>query len=169
MRLSESAKLPVALEVASSAAWWFSHETCQTHAEQCGECRPIGRLSARAIGVPIEDALADLDRYICARSREVSLQAESEVITAMLGEIVISWGIDRGATIQPEAAVVVDGSSRRGRLDFLLWWEDSALAVEIDRANKKWSLQKLQRGARNRWADYWIAVAQVEGCPYQGL
>lgn len=145
---SELVKLPMALVAVRSSAWWFSHEPCAPHEEHyCRECRPIGRLSARAIGVPVEDALADLDSYICDRASEVSRQAESRVITAALGEIVTRWGIDRGATIQREAAVVVDGSTRRGRLDFLLWWEDAALAVEIDRGNKKWSLQKLQHVA----------------------
>ncbi len=146
---SESARLSVALDTVRSSAWWFSHETCVPHAEHyCGECRPIGRFSAREIGVPVAAALVDLERFICENAREVSADTESEAVTARLGEVVTRWGVTRGASIQGEAAVVVEGSSRRGRLDFLLWWEDAILAIEIDRGNKKWSLKKLQRAAR---------------------
>jgi hypothetical protein len=92
-------------------------------------------------------AVLELQQFVCYNAHKVSASAGSRVITAQLGALVTQWGRARGAAVQPEAAMVLNGSDSCGFLDFLLWWADAAIAVEIDRGNKLRSLRKLQRAA----------------------
>ncbi len=141
---SRSPRLSDAAAEVQASERWFRGVRCRPHRQiRCLACRPMGNFSPWRRPEAFDPLIADLATSLRSVFQTIPTGAASVEVTRLLGLSVRSWAVGRGATVQCETPIDVEGVARRGYLDFLLWWQDSALAVEIDRGNKRWSLNKL--------------------------
>lgn len=131
--------------------------------------------------------MTDADRLIAElRGRREALRVlvapiwrDTKECTAALIRAVYDLAVAHNATVELEARHDVPGNPRKGRIDLIAKMPDgSRLAVEVDRAYKRWSLVKLislqqkepnTRGLWLRWDNHhggdWIQGVAVVGLP----
>jgi hypothetical protein len=107
--------------------------------------------------VTVEDAVDGLARILFAF--DTGTRTTNQV-TASLTRAIVSWAIENGWSARTEARIEVPdhGSERRGFVDVIvaLGADEPCLAIEIDSADKPWSLEKLRYAAAAGMRPVWV-------------
>jgi hypothetical protein len=79
-------------------------------------------------------------------------------MTARITRAVVAWAAARGWVVRTEARVGVGEEARRGFVDVIVLRQPTApdLAIEIDSADKPWSVDKLRHAAAAGMVPVWI-------------
>jgi hypothetical protein len=126
-------------------------------------------VEAEPLADSVTDELADLLFALDGSSLRTS------AMTSHITRVIVAWAVARGWSVRTEARVNVDhrlntSVERLGFLDVVIRRTDavSDIAIEIDSADKPWSVAKLQHAAAAgmhaiwvRWGDdEWAGVYQ---------
>lgn len=117
----------------------------------------------------LRDALIDELRAIASDAagrrlyKTIGGNVEASVATRALTRVVAKWARFHGAThVRYEVALpgvrrfTERGYPLQGYVDMIAYWKERSIAFELDRGNKKWSLDKLDAAAAQGHEAVWI-------------